>query len=117
MGREAGGVMEIRFYKNLYRGDLSDRKLASIKKKIRKRSVKLNLFLVTMPLGSQGILEIYWYPELLQPFYQKIDRELLVVGLAGSMDDAFLLITQIVQDAGIQDGRILLAELFKEKFE
>ena len=74
--------MDIRFHEKLYKYKISARGLASMKRKIKKGSLRLNLFLVTLPVGTQGILEVYWYPELLQTFYRQIEEELIVVGIA-----------------------------------
>lgn len=112
---KAGEEMEIRFCKNLYSNGWSKRKLTSTKKKIRRNSPKLALFLITLPMGTQGILEIYWYPELLQPAYRELNQELIVVGLAQSRQIAFELVEQIVEDVGVQGGSIPVKEYFKEK--
>ncbi len=107
--------MEILFSKKMYSSDnLSEKKIVSIKKKIRKWSPKLNLFLITLPIGNQGILEIYWYPELLQSFYREMDETVMVVGMSKSRDKAFELIEQIVKDIGVQDGGIPVNDFFKE---
>lgn len=105
--------MNIRFHEKLYM-DMSDKELASVKKKIRKKSPKLNLFLITLPVGNQGILEVYWYPELLQPFYQKMKTEVIVVGLANSREEAFDIIEEIITEIGLQDNNIPVDEFFKE---
>ncbi|MBR1866654.1 MAG: hypothetical protein IJ801_09120 [Lachnospiraceae bacterium] len=107
--------MEIRFCKNLYSDGWSKRKIASAKKKIRRNSPRLALFLITLPMGAEGILEIYWYPELLQPAYRKLQQELIVVGLAHSRQTAFELVKQIVEDVGVQDSSIPVKEFFKER--
>lgn len=106
--------MDIRFHKKLYKHKISARELASIKRKMRKGSLRLNLFLVTLPIGSQGILEVYWYPELLQTFYQQMKRELIVVGIAKSREEAFQLVEQIITDAGFQEENIRIDAFFKE---
>ena len=106
--------MDIQFCEKLYNENMSKRKLASIRKRIRKKSPKLNLFLVTLPLGEDGVLEIYWYPELLQKAYQELERDLYVVGVANDREDAFELIRTIVEDAGITNGTISIKEFFKE---
>lgn len=104
--------MDIRFHEKLYRNDFSDRKLAAIKKKIQKKSPKLKLFLITLPIGNQGILEVYWYPELLQPFYRNMKKEAVVVGIAEDREEAFALIETIIKDIGLHDGKIPINEFF-----
>lgn len=105
--------MNIRFHEKLYM-NMSDKEIASIKKKIRKKSPKLYLFLITLPVGNQGILEVYWYPELLQPVYQKMKTEIIVVGLAHSREEAFDIIKTIITQTGLQDDNIAVDEFFKE---
>lgn len=105
--------MDIRIHKQLYSEGISNRKLASFRKKLERKSPKLDLFLVTLPLGQEGVLEVYWYPELLQTYYQKLDVEVVVVGLATSRDVAFHLIEQIVLDVGCVDGKIPIKDYFK----
>ena len=106
--------MDIRFHSQLYRDGISDHKLKSIQKKIKKKSAKLNLFLVTLPVGNQGILEVYWYPELLQPFFKNMNKEVIVVGIADSRENAFDLVKKIIQDVGIIENKIPITEYFKE---
>ncbi len=105
--------MDIRFHEQLYSEEISDRKLASIKKKIRKKFPKLDLFLITLPIGKEGLLEVYWYPELLQSHYQNMEIELWVVGLAPTREDAFHIIEQIVLDVGYEGGNIPIKDYFK----
>ena len=105
--------MDIRFHEQLYSEGISNRKLASLKKKIGKKSPKLNVFLVTLPLGREGLLEVYWYPELLQTYYRNMDVELLVIGVANSRDEAFRLIEQIVLDVGVEDGKLPVKDYFR----
>lgn len=105
--------MVIHFHEQLYSEGITDRKLASFKKKIKKKSLKLDLFLVTLPLGKEGVLEVYWYPELLQRYYQSMNAELIVVGMAKNRDEAFHVIEQIVLDVGMEDGILPVKDYFK----
>lgn len=106
--------MRIRFHEKLYSDGISDRKLAAIKKKVAYRSPKLRLFLITLPLGGQGIMEVYWYPELLQKVYRKMKVELVVVGVARDRDSAFELVEHIISDIGVQEDGISVKRFFEE---
>lgn len=106
--------MKIRFHEKLYKDKISDFQLAAIHRKIKRRSPKLNLFLIALPIGNQGILEIYWYPELLQSVYRHMDVELIVVGLAHNRENAFQLIEQILEEAGFAEGNISVRDFFEE---
>lgn len=98
--------------KNYIRMIFPTKNLLPSKKKIQKKSPKLHLFLITLPLGNQGILEVYWYLELLQPFYRKMEKEAVVVGIAEDREEAFALIEMIIKDIGLQDGKIPINEFF-----
>lgn len=107
--------MDILFHEKMYYNGYSEKKIAKIRKKIQKLSPKLNLFLVTLPIGPEGILEVYWYPELLQNVYRRSSKQLVVVGLAPSREDAFELIEQIIQDVGWETGNIPIRDYFEER--
>ena len=106
--------MRIRFHEKLYSDGISDRRLAALRKKVARWSPKLNLFLITLPLGKQGVLEIYWYPELLQKVYRQMEGELVVVGMAYDRNTAFELIRQIISEIGVQGECIPVKEFFEE---
>lgn len=106
--------MTYRFHDNLYTDGLSERKIKSICKQVQKGKIKLGIFLITLPLVEEGLLEIYWYPELLQPVYRKIQQEVCVVGIAKNREDAYSLVERIVKDVGCSNGNIPVADFFKE---
>lgn len=93
--------MKFIFSDKLYSDGFSEKKLKSIKSQIQKEKIKIGIFLITLPLVEDGILEIYWYPELLQPAYKNIDQEVKIIGIARSREDAFSLVERIVKDIGV----------------
>lgn len=105
--------MKFRFSEKMYNDGFSEKKLKSTCNKIKYGKVMVNVFLVTLPLTHDGILEIYRYAELLQPPYRKLDQEVLVVGIAKSKKDAFSLIESIVKDVGFEEGRLPINDFFK----
>lgn len=106
--------MTIKFHEKLYRDGISDKKYISIKKKVNRKSPKINLFFIALPISNQGLLEIYWYPELLQEAYQKLETELVIVGIANSREEAFALVEEIITDIGVEGHVIPVYEYFKE---
>ena len=84
---------------NLYSDQLNDK---AFKKTLRKVALKRpvnSLYVVTEPLYEAGILEIYNYNELLQPFYRKMKRNINIYGVATSRDSAKQLVLNIVEDS------------------
>lgn len=106
--------MKIRFHEKLYIDGITKRKLLSIQKKVRRFSPKFQVYLVTLPIGNQGILEVYWYPELLQKVYRRMEHELVVVGVAADRAGAFSLIENIVSDMLANENRICVEHFFEE---
>ena len=91
--------MKFKIADNLYSDQLKDK---AFKKTLRKVALKrpvTSLYVVTEPLYDAGILEIYNYNELLQPFYRKMKRNLKIYGVATSRDSAKQLVLSIVEDS------------------
>ena len=104
--------MEIVFHDKLYTKDLSGVKTHFIKRAVGHEKFKFKVYLVALPIGENGTLEIYWYPELLQKAYKELDRELYVVGVAKSREDAFELVADIIKDVGVSDGNVPVKKFF-----
>ncbi len=97
----------------LYTYGIRDRKLDKILKRISKGKRVHNLYVIVLPLGRDGLLEIYVYNQLLQPFYRPVVDQIHVLGVALSKEDAEELVLQMVQDmydAG--DGNSLDMDFF-----
>ncbi len=89
--------------KTLYTYGLSERKINTALKKMQKGKLVKDLHVVTLPLFDDGILEIYKYDQLLQPFYKNLSNDICVIGLAADRATARELVLQLVQnmyDAG-----------------
>jgi hypothetical protein len=84
---------------NLYTEAINEKKVRRLILRLKlKRPVK-NLFVVTMPLYDAGIMEIYDYNELLQPFYRKKKQNLEVLGLSSTRDGAKCIVANILEDS------------------
>lgn len=87
----------------IYTYGISDKKLDKISKKIKKGKIIPGLHLVTLPLFNDGILEIYDYNQLLQPFYKTMDDKIVIVGISKDRAGANDIVMELVQrmcDAG-----------------
>lgn len=97
----------------LYTYGIKDRKLDRILKRISKGKRVHNLYVIVLPLVQDGLLEIYVYNQLLQPFYKPVADQIHVLGVALNKGDAEELVLQMVQDmydAG--DGNSLDTDFF-----
>ena len=104
--------MKFIFHEKLYTDGMSARKIESIRNKIIKGSFKLGVFLITLPLSDDGILEIYRYPEFLQTVYKKSADNVVIVGLANSKEDAYSIVEHIVHDVGCDNAKNAIKEFF-----
>lgn len=93
----------MRFIRDLFTYGIKDKKVDRIADKI-KRGKKINkLFLVTLPLFDDGIMEVYQYNQLLQPYYAERTDDIIVVGMSIGKNGANEIILDIIQrmtDAG-----------------
>lgn len=81
-------------YENLYIGECLQHNKDKIIRRMKKGKVVVRLFCVTLPLGSHGILEIYPYYELHQRWLK--EQNVIVIGLARTREEAFLLVQEII---------------------
>ena len=68
------------FADKCYTYNLTERKQARIRKRIRRHKPVRNLYVIVLPLLQDGLLEIYPYNQLLQKPYRKLDSRIRVVG-------------------------------------
>lgn len=92
------------FADKCYTYNLTERKLARIRKRIRRHKPVRNLYVIVLPLLQDGLLEIYPYNQLLQKPYRKLDSRIWVVGFARGKEVAEQLVLQIIQDMYDETG-------------
>ena len=63
-------------------------------------------YIVTYPVFSYGLLEIYEYNELLQPYYRTLGDQIVVLGISGSREGAKQLVCDILEDHLDPEGRL-----------
>ncbi len=104
--------MKLCVSKNVYTQDFSEKDFKKALRRIAiKRPVK-GLFVVTEPLFDAGIMEIYDYNELLQPYYRKQRRSINIYGIAKSRDKAKEVVNDIIGDAYRELGSPDIKALF-----
>lgn len=57
-----------------------------------------DLYVIVFPLFGDGLLEIYPYNQLLSDFYQKLDEDIKIVGIANKKSGAVSLCVDMIQD-------------------
>ena len=74
---------------------------------IARGKASVPFFVVTLPVFSYGLLEIYEYNELLQKYYKELDHDITVVGVSNSRAGAKQLVADILEDHLNQEGVLL----------
>lgn len=100
------------FADKCYTYNLTERKQARIKKRIKRHKTARNLYVIVLPLLQDGLLEIYPYNQLLQKPYKKMDSRIRVVGFAKGKEAAEQLVLQIIQDMYDETGEEWKVEEF-----
>ncbi|MBQ9199435.1 MAG: hypothetical protein IJ141_04585 [Lachnospiraceae bacterium] len=75
-----------------------DKRKEKIVKKIRHKRKVDKVYVVTLPLITDGIMDIYEYKHLFSKFYKKASDEIYILGIAKSKKDANEVVRDIVQD-------------------
>ena len=99
-------------YSDIERG----KKLNKQIRKIYKYKPAMNLFLVTFPIADKGILEIYNYNVLLQPYYRQHEEEIIIVGISSKKNEAEELIRSIVEETVRETGGLNVKEYIDSKY-
>lgn len=83
---------------SLYTYGINEKKINRIIKKILAHKRINNLYIVTLPVTGDGIMEIYVYNQLLQPFYESVIDDVYVLGMTKNKSDAEELVLHMIQD-------------------
>ena len=101
--------MEI--YSKLYIGEEAKPKEKKIISRLKKGKMQVGVYVITLPIGENDLLEIYSAAELTQKFYHRIC--LKVVGIAGSYMEAVMLAGRIINEIYENTGGFNTREYLK----
>jgi len=87
--------MQCTYYYNLYLSESLKADEAKIKKRIRKRKILKDIYLIVFPQEQRNQLEIIQASELKQTFYDSFS--FFVIGIADSVADATQFITELTE--------------------
>ena len=88
--------MRILWYKNLYVGEKAKKKQRKIQWKLQHGAGMVGIYVITMPSNEQNSLDIIRAAYLKQAVYRR--RELRIVGLAASYEEALQVLETMVQE-------------------
>ena len=74
------GSEKMTIVKRLYTGVMPDRTASRLIKRIKKRKPCADVYVITLPLFEDGLLEVYEANEFLQPYYKKRTDDIVIVG-------------------------------------
>ena len=85
-------------------------------RKLYKFRPVMNLFLITFPIADKGMLEIYNYNVLLQPYYRKLEDEVIIVGISDKKEGAEEILRQIVEETVRETGGLDVKEYIDSRY-
>lgn len=103
------------WYKNLYLGEAAKKKKYRLYRKINKRRLPLNAYVVTLPSNEENVLDIYRYTELRQKHYA--GRNIFVIGLAYGKDEAVELAANIISEVWRNTGTVKVGDYIRKREE
>lgn len=99
------------FYNKMYLGSRVSDKAEKIKEKLLKNEFMPFIHVITLPVGEDGILEIYPAYILRQEAYQS--RGIKIVGIAADRGEAYNMVQQIVDECMKYTGTVDLKNYLK----
>ena len=86
----------MKWYEDLFVGESVTGKIKKIKWKVEHNAGMLYTYVITFPSNDNNLLDVIPTRELLQKGYPK--KNLHIIGIAGSYDEAIGLVTAIVEE-------------------
>ncbi len=90
--------LKLKIVENVYSEFNNEKTFKKLLRKIALKRPVTGLYVITEPLFEAGIMEIYNYNELLQPYYRKQKREISILGIATDRNNAKKLVCDILDD-------------------
>lgn len=101
----------MKWYPVLYLDPATEKKEKKIKKRMERRKVNAQVYCVAIASNDKNLFDIYNVNELLFQYYQQ--KEIKIVGLAGSKESAVGMVADIVNDMYQQTGKIDAGTFFQ----
>ena len=92
----------MKWYENLYVGESIKHKTEKIKWKIKHNAGQINIYVISLASNPQNLLDIIPAQELMQKAYPK--KEMYIIGLAHGMDEAQIVVKQIIDEVYRKTG-------------
>lgn len=83
--------------KGLYSNGFDSKALNKNIRRVKHNKAVNDLYVVTLPLFGDGLLEVYSYRQLLQPFYKKRSKDITIIGMSSDREGAETIILNLVQ--------------------
>ncbi len=103
----------MKWYNNLYVGESIQHKTKKIKWKIKHNAGQINIYVIAIASNPQNLLDIIPAQELMQKGYPK--KEILVIGLAQGMEEAQLVVKQIIDEVYHETGGFQILPYLQKK--
>jgi hypothetical protein len=88
----------MRVIDDVYTYDIKEKKVRRILKRIDNSKPVKKLYVIVLPLFNDGILEIYSYNQLLQPYYKKRTDDIEIVGMSKGRAGADRIVLGLIQE-------------------
>jgi hypothetical protein len=106
----------MKIVEDLYTYDIKEKKVRRILKKIEKQKPVKKLYVLVLPLFNDGILEIYNYNQLLQPYYKERTDDIKIIGISKGKTGAEEMLVGLIQemcDGGYTDFEDIKGDIKK----
>lgn len=100
----------IKWYPALYLDSVTKKHQNRIKRRIEKGKHTVSIYCIALATNEKNLLDIYVANELLFPYYRK--REMTIIGLASSKENALELVVELINDVYQETGKLDVRTFF-----
>lgn len=105
--------MRMHFYSHLYVGEKAGRHRFLIIRNIRRRKLQPDVYVITLAINGNNLLDIYPSVSLLHPYFK--EKEMLAVGIAVGYQEAMEVVASIVDEVYQRTGGFDLEPFLEDK--
>lgn len=106
-------MVSMKLSNNVVFGELAASRKGKIQRAIKHNKPLFDVYMITTPIGADGILEIYPYNLLKDNILMK--QDMTILGIGYTKDEAILVVSELVTKCYKENGDFQILKYCKEK--
>lgn len=106
-------MVSMKLSNNVVFGELAASRKGKIQRAIKHNKPLFDVYMITTPIGADGILEIYPYNLLRDKVF--VEQDITVMGIGYTKDEAIMVVSELVTKCYKDNGDFQISKYCKEK--